>query len=82
MAVIRKAVFRETEEVTDVLCDMCGKSCRDDMDMNYEGSHLSASWGYCSRKDDTFWDYDFCEDCSDKIMEFIEKCKGSKLLPL
>lgn len=75
MRKIRK-ITKEIEEVEDIICDICGKSCRDKYDMNYEYSTLSASWGYGSHKDTEQWQGDFCENCSDKIKEFIESLGG------
>ena len=71
-----KTTIKEIEEIEDVLCDICGKSCRDGYDMNYEFSTLSASWGYGSHKDSERWYGEFCESCSDKIKEFIESLGG------
>lgn len=75
MKKIKKAT-KEIEELEDLICDICGKSCRDHLDMNYEFSTLSASWGYGSSKDTTQWHGDFCENCSNKIKEFIESLNG------
>lgn len=69
---------RVTElKLVDITCDICGKSCRDKMDMNYEMVSLSGSWGYCSHKDGTAWNCDICEGCADKIKQFIESIGGS-----
>ena len=46
------------------------------MDMNYEMAYLQARWGYCSRKDETKWCCDICEDCADKVKQFIESIGG------
>ena len=69
-------VIKEREELEDIICDICGKSCRDKYDMNYEFSELSASWGYGSHRDTEQWNVEFCEDCSNKIKEFIESLGG------
>lgn len=68
---------RVTEpKLIDITCDICGKSCRDEMDMNYEMICLQGDWGYCSQKDGTSWLCDICEDCADKIEQFIESIGG------
>ena len=73
-----KKVSREIDEIEDIFCDICCKSCRDAFfDMNYEFSTLSASWGYSSHKDGTNWSGTFCENCSNKIKEFIESLGGT-----
>ena len=71
-----KTVTIEVEKVDTVICDICGKSCKDNFNMNYEFSSLSASWGYGSHKDGSLWGGDFCEGCSDKIKDFIESLGG------
>lgn len=71
-----KEVVATHTVVDDILCDCCGKSCRDDHDMNYEMATLRSSWGYCSRKDGTTWSCDLCEDCADKIKTYIESLGG------
>jgi len=63
-------------KLVDITCDVCGKSCRDKMDMNYEMISLQGSWGYCSRKDGLNWLCDLCEDCADKVKQFIESIGG------
>ena len=73
-------IFKEEQtyvsKLKDINCDVCGKSCRDNMDMNFEMVALSGSWGYCSHKDGTSWACDICEDCADKVREFIESLGG------
>jgi len=66
----------KSRALDDIVCDMCGKSCFDCDKMNIEKSHLSASWGYNSKKDGITWQADFCEVCSDKINDFIIKNGG------
>jgi|GEM_PF-2187470 len=63
-------------KLTDITCDICSKSCRDKMDMNYEMMRINASWGYCSHKDGTTWECDICEDCADMVKQFIESIGG------
>jgi hypothetical protein len=60
----------ETEVVSDVLCDMCHKSC------GMEYMILVASWGYDSGIDGSVWNSQFCEDCSNKIAEFVKSNGG------
>lgn len=70
MGIIYGEKIRST--VVDIVCDICGKSTRNKFVMTYEYATLYANWGYWSRKDDTKWEYYFCEKCSDKIFEFIK----------
>ena len=68
---------RVTEpKLIDITCDICGKSCRDKMDMNYEMVSLAGSWGYCSQKDGQSWLCDMCEGCADRVKQFIESIGG------
>ena len=59
--------------LSDIICDICGKSCID------EHSNWSANWGYSSHKDGETWDCDLCEDCSEKIREYIEIELGGRV---
>ncbi len=65
-----------TAKLVDVTCDVCGKSCRDKHDVNYEHVTLKGSWGYGSGKDGTSWECEICEDCSDKVRQFIASIGG------
>ncbi len=51
----------------DVLCDKCGKSCRDDMDMNFEFATITAFWGFASKKDLEHHESHVCESCYDGL---------------
>jgi len=48
----------------------------DKYDMNYEMLCLQGTWGYGSRKDGAIWNCDICEDCADKVKQFIESIGG------
>lgn len=68
---------RVTEpKLVDITCDVCGESCRDKADMNYECISLAGSWGYCSGRDTETWHCDICELCADKVKAFIESIGG------
>ena len=73
MKVVQKTI-KEVDILVDILCDRCGNSCNagDAEFVDYEYAVLSASWGYYSRKDDTRWDIELCEECADKVKNFIE----------
>jgi hypothetical protein len=57
--------------VEDILCNICGESCRDRMAMNYEYMTCQASWGFDSTRDTYTTVFHVCEPCYD-----------SKILPL
>lgn len=59
------------QEVYEVVCDMCGQVCHGG------NSSLTAWWGYGSEKDGTKWESDFCEQCSEKIKDFIKHNHGN-----
>ena len=61
----------KTITLDDIRCDMCGKSCYAKDGIDFECSNLSSSWGYNSKKDGDVWNSDYCEECSDKIKQFI-----------
>lgn len=68
-----------TQEVTiGYLCDICKNSCckiPDDSN-SMEVANLSANWGFYSNKDLEQHYTDICENCYDRIWEFIETIGG------
>ena len=66
-----------SEVLEDVICDICGKSCKINLSALYEFSILKATWGYGSHKDCTQWDGEFCEECSGKLKIYIESLGGN-----
>lgn len=77
---MKKIAEKTIEVIDDVTCDVCGKSCKDHID-NIESALLSAYWGYSSKKDGLNYEVDLCENCFDKVLEFIAKIKGSIVNP-
>lgn len=68
-------------ELSDILCDICGKSCTNDCSsisdppiMEY--ATLEAMWGYCSRKDGDSYKCEMCENCFDKVKAFIDSIRS------
>jgi hypothetical protein len=72
--------------INDILCDICGKSCKVNIGKGIDGeeffntefSTLQAVWGYGSYHDDSKWDFDFCIDCSENVMDVINSLKEKK----
>lgn len=64
------------EEISGVICDVCGNRCRKDGDFVDEYAILKASWGYCSKMDGICQECDICENCFDKISNFIKSIGG------
>lgn len=51
----------------DILCDKCGKSCRDNCDMNFEYATIESRWGFGSKKDEQHHEGQVCETCYDGL---------------
>ena len=63
----KEIVTKESEEITDIFCDICARSCKSsDYDMGYHGFEymsLKANWGYGSNHDGEVWEAQVCERC-------------------
>ncbi len=83
---IKQVQLKKQEVVIDILCDICGKSCKvnegviendlrvDNGEKTYEFSYmnLSAYWGYYSEhNDEEKWTAQVCEKCVDEKLSFI-----------
>lgn len=84
---------RTSSIIVEATCDICGADCmkdlfhgiksqgdRDehDIEKEFEGMELTASWGYFSKnKDGEYWEACVCEDCVDKhlsnLINFVKK---------
>lgn len=67
-----KIITKENKEVdtlTDVICDLCGKSCKTEYGMEYMS--LSTNWGYMSKHDLERWEADLCEECVETKLSFV-----------
>jgi hypothetical protein len=83
---IKEIQNKKKEVVTDILCDICGVSCkkREDIVQNernldngqpyysFEFMELKANWGYESGKDCEEWSAQICEKCVDEKLNFIK----------
>lgn len=56
--------------VEDVICDVCGKSCKNST--NFEYMTLKKYWAYGSKKDGEFWEAHICEKCVDEKLQFVK----------
>lgn len=65
-----------TDNWEDILCDKCGKSTRDDCDMNFEYMQMEGFWGYGSiNKDEEHHEAQVCETCYDAMgLKPLIKC--------
>ena len=59
-----KTVKKELDELDDVYCNICGKSCK--KEMNFEYAYIIADWGYDSQKDLEVHEAHICEECYDE----------------
>jgi len=73
---IRKEV--KVEKVVGFKCDICKKPCNHTTgeDDAFEYAKLHGNWGYSSSKDQQDHECHMCEDCYDKVKEFIESLGG------
>jgi hypothetical protein len=61
------SIIKSREEMTDILCNQCGKSCKKDMNMEY--ATVSATWGYDSNHHDgEQYEIHLCEQCFDLLL--------------
>ena len=65
---VREKQQKEVEELVDVICDRCGQSCWDELDMNLEFAEMKAMWGYGSNKDCERHKIQLCEKCYDAVI--------------
>jgi hypothetical protein len=67
------------DELSDVICDICGKSCLSECSMGdpamSEYATLEAIWGYCSVKDGDYYRCEMCEKCFEKVVAYMESIK-------
>ena len=67
---IYKTETKEVEQITDICCDKCGRSCMGHCG-NFCGIHFSISGGFDSSifpDDETVREYDVCEYCANDWM--------------
>jgi hypothetical protein len=75
---ITEIVQKQRIEIVDVKCDICDKSCKRDGCYDYDRVDIYHTWGYGSKKDGTTINCDICEDCWDKVENFIvNELKGN-----
>jgi len=74
---MRQVVPKQT--LVGYVCDICGQSCNASQDGRYEAHEfalLYARWGYHSRKDMQSHECHMCENCYDRVWEFVETLGG------
>jgi len=68
---------RICRKLDSVFCDVCGNNCKKQDAHDNEHALLSATWGYDSRKDLTRHEIDLCEDCFDKVIDFLKSQRST-----
>lgn len=66
---MRKYRIQETEEVTKIICNKCGKEIAVENGIAREDVlSVEKRWGYFSEKDNEVHRFDLCESCYDEIV--------------
>lgn len=69
------------QQVSDIVCDICSRSCMTACSMEDPGmaeyAVLEATWGYCSKKDGDQYTCEMCEACFEKVSSFIDSLKAN-----
>lgn len=61
---------QNTEVLTEVICNKCGKKLKVRAGIVEEGVfHVRAPWGYFSHKDGEVHSIDLCEECYDQWIQ-------------
>lgn len=90
---IKEVQKLKTQVVTDILCDICGASCKvsegicdndlridhGEVHREFEYMHLKAIWGYRTKKDNEKWTAYVCEKCVDEKLVPLIKFKTQEL---
>lgn len=63
----------------DIICDICNRSIKKIGGYTEEYVELFVTWGYNSNKDGEVHNCDMCEECYDKVRDFIEKTLHGKI---
>lgn len=57
--------------ISDIVCNICGLTCKDKHNMNYEFVAIDVTWGYGSSK-----------DMVREVAHICERCYDNKVFPL
>ena len=67
--------------LSDVSCDICGKSTTIYKDVGPDYATLESYWGYGSSNDGSKYEIHICEFCFDETLEFLKQKRKSVLGP-
>jgi hypothetical protein len=67
--------------LSDVSCDICGKSTTNYKEVGPDFATLESYWGYGSTNDGSKYEIHICESCFDETLEFLKQKRKSVLGP-
>jgi hypothetical protein len=67
--------------LSDVSCDICGKSTTNYKEVGPDFATLESYWGYGSTNDGSKYEIHICELCFDETLEFLKQKRKSILGP-
>jgi hypothetical protein len=67
--------------LSDVSCDICGKSTTNYEPVGPDYATLESCWGYGSKNDGSKYSIDICESCFNETLEFLKQKRKSVLGP-
>jgi hypothetical protein len=79
-------VMREFKEeirkvLSDVSCDICGKSTTNYPDVGPDYATLESYWGYGSQKDGSKYEVHLCESCFNDVIDLLKETRKRILGP-
>ena len=67
--------------IADIVCDACGKSTTNDINIGPDYATLESCWGYGSSNDGSKYNIDLCESCFFDVLSFIKDKRREVLGP-
>lgn len=67
--------------LSDVSCDVCGKSTTKDESIGPDFATLEACWGYGSSNDGSKFEVHLCESCFNDVILLLKEKRQSVLEP-
>ncbi len=64
---------QQIDMITDVLCDVCGKSTINQGGCSPEYASLTADWGYGSPHDGDSYEVHLCEPCFFQTLAYLKE---------
>lgn len=67
--------------LSDVSCDICGKSTTNYPDVGPDYATLESCWGYGSQKDGSKYEVHLCESCFNDVINLLKETRKRILGP-